>query len=390
VNEGEPRGSLVPVGALGFAYFASIGLFGAYAPLWFQWLGFSTLAIGVIASLQAWTRVVVPYGWSWLGDHWQHGAVSVAAVVVVVFIANSGVVPLSEAAIAQRLTTAHGLDFRRYGRTRVWGSAGFILAVGLGGSLLQATGIDTLPGLAVGLFAAVAAAAWQFPRRAPAPADGHAVIDANVWRILRRPAVAWFFGGVFFIVLAHTSLNAFLSLYLDAAGYSKRAVGALWAVPVAVEIVFFWTQGHWFARWSAPTWMVIAAATTVLRFAAMAALGGSVPLLVATQSLHALTFAAQHAASISLVNQYFPGRLRGRGQALYSALGWGLSGVIGGVAGGAISQRWGFEALFAAAALVAMLAIVCCWRSRALMLRAGGPVYPAPHGQHSPANSSFG
>ena len=67
-------GSLVPFGALSFAYHASIGLFSPYAPLWFQSLGFSTLAIGAIASMQSWTRVVLPYGWSWLGDHWQHGA----------------------------------------------------------------------------------------------------------------------------------------------------------------------------------------------------------------------------------------------------------------------------------------------------------------------------
>ena len=70
----EARGSLAPFGALSFAYFASIGLFNPYAPLWFQSLGFSTLAIGAIGSLQAWTRVVSPYAWSWTGDHWEHGA----------------------------------------------------------------------------------------------------------------------------------------------------------------------------------------------------------------------------------------------------------------------------------------------------------------------------
>ncbi len=188
--------------------------------------------------------------------------------------------------------------------------------------------------------------------------------------MLRQPEVAWFFAGVFFTVLAHTSLYVFLSLYLDALGYGKSAVGALWAVSVAVEIAFFWSQGHWFARWSAHNWLLAAALVSVLRFAAMATLGGSWPLLVLTQCLHAVTFAAQHAACISMVNRHFPGALRGRGQALYSTLGYGLSGVIGGVAGGAISQRWGFEAVFGAAALVALLATLCCWRCRSLALRA--------------------
>ena len=389
----EPHGSLVPYGALSFAYFASIGLFNPYAPLWFQSLGFSTLAIGAIASLQSWTRVVMPYGWSWLGDHWGHGtrrvellriatalillaslgllvfsdAVAVASIVVLIFMANAAVVPLTEAVVAQRLATERGLDVGRYGRVRMWGSIGFIIAVTLFGVMLQSTGIASLPGWLVLVFGLLAAAAWRLPRQARSTPGAAAVAtNLSVWRVLRRPVVAWFFAGIFFTVLAHTALYVFLSLYLDSLGYSKSAVGALWAVSVAVEIAFFWSQGHWFARWSAYSWLLAAALASVLRFGAMAMLGGSLAVLVLAQSLHALTFAAQHAACISLIDRYFAGPLRGRGQALYSTLGYGLSGVIGGVAGGAISQRWGFEAVFAAAAVVAVAATLCCWRSRAL------------------------
>jgi MFS transporter, PPP family, 3-phenylpropionic acid transporter len=381
-----PRDSLVPFGAVSFAYFASIGLFNPYAPLWFQSLGFSTLAIGAIASLQSWTRVVVPYAWSWLGDHWGHGTrrvellristalivaaslgllaftdpAAVTAVVVLIFLANGAVVPLSEAAVAQHLATGDGLDVGRYGRVRMWGSIGFIIAVSLFGVLLQARGIAALPAFVVLLFALLAAATWTLPAQSGMAAGTRPEPGAGVWRVLRQPAVAWFFAGVFFTVLAHTSLYAFFSLYLDALGYGKGAVGALWAVSVAVEIAFFWTQGHWFARWSAHTWLVAAALASVLRFAAMATLGGSWLVLVLAQSLHAITFAAHHAACISVIDRHFPGPLRGRGQALYTTLGYGLSGVIGGVEGGAISQRWGFPAVFA------LIATGCCWRSRAL------------------------
>ena len=62
-------GSLAPFGALTFCYFAAIGLFNPYAPLWFQSLGLSTLVIGGIVSLQSWTRVLAPYAWSYAGDH---------------------------------------------------------------------------------------------------------------------------------------------------------------------------------------------------------------------------------------------------------------------------------------------------------------------------------
>jgi MFS transporter, PPP family, 3-phenylpropionic acid transporter len=87
-------------------------------------------------------------------------------------------------------------------------------------------------------------------------------------------------------------------------------------------------------------------------------------LLVLTQSLHAVTFAAHHAACITLVDRHFPGRLRGRGQALYGVLGYGLSGVLGALAGGAITQRFGYASVFAAAAGVSVLAVVCVAMSR--------------------------
>jgi MFS transporter, PPP family, 3-phenylpropionic acid transporter len=386
--------SLAPFGALSFAYFASIGLFNPYAPLWFQSLGFSTLAIGAIGSLQAWTRVVAPYAWSWTGDHWEHGARrttllriatalalafaagllftrsygAVSVVVLLLFLSNGAIVPLAEAALSQRLATAQGLDVARYGRVRVWGSVGFIVSVTAFGVILQATGIDALPAFTVAIFAALAVAAWRLPRGAGSH-TASATAAHGVLAVLRRPVVIWFFAGVFLTVLAHTSLYIFFSLYLVELGYGKTAVGLLWAVAVAVEIVFFWTQGRWLARWSALTWLVIAAAASVLRFGAVAGFGGIAVVLVLAQTLHALTFAAQHAACITLIDKHFAGPLRGRGQALYTTLGYGVSGVIGGLAGGAISERFGLPAVFAASAAVSIGALACCWRSRLLAQR---------------------
>jgi PPP family 3-phenylpropionic acid transporter len=394
------RTSLVPYGAVAFTYFAGIGLFNLYAPLWFQSLGWSTLAIGALASMQAWTRVLAPYAWSWSGDHWERGARrptlmrmaaaavlvaacglffarsywAVAAIVVAMFLANGGIVPLSEAALSQRLSTAQGLDVARYGRVRVWGSIGFIVSATGSGALLQWAGIEAMPAFVVAVSVALLVAAWRVPREGVTAPVAPATAAHGVWAVLQRPTVAWFFAGVFLTVLAHTSLYVFFSLYMADLGYGKSAIGLLWAVSVAVEIAFFWTQGRWFARWNAQAWLVAAAGFSALRFGAMAAFGGSPVVLVLTQLLHAVTFAAQHAACIALIDRHFAGALRGRGQALYTTLGYGASGVLGGVLGGAISERFGFPAVFAAASLVSVAALACCWRSRALAGRAPAAV----------------
>lgn len=385
---------------LWLAYFATIGLFNPYAPLWLQSLGLSTLAIGAIASLQSWTRLLAPYAWSWAADH--SGArvalirvasagcvlgaaglalgplaadtpdgpaawftrIGIPVLVAILFLANGGIVPLAEAALAQLLTGPNGLDAARYGRVRMWGSIGFIAAVLAAGAALQPLGIAAFPWLVLGLNATLLAVALRLPtgheeRHAGEPAPA-------VLPLLRRPAVAWFLASVFFTVLAHSSLYAFFSLFLVHGGFGKQAVGLLWAVSVAVEILFFRLQGRWFNRLSPHGWLAVAALVTAGRFSAMALVGAQAWLLVLAQLTHAVTFAAHHAACIALVSRFFPGRLRGRGQALYSALGYGLSGLLGGVGGGWLIDRFGFGALYGAAALAGVLALGCvglAWRA---------------------------
>jgi MFS transporter, PPP family, 3-phenylpropionic acid transporter len=372
-------------GALWFCYFAAIGSFSPFAPLWFKELGFSTLAIGSIASLQSWTRVVAPYGWGWLGDHggqrvrvvqwaaglsllaacgllWARGYGAVAVFTALLFLANGGVVPQTEALVARHLSTDQGLDAGRYGRVRMWGSLGFIAAVLLFGLVLDQGGIGLFPALVVLTYGLLLAASLRLPGGAE-PAHGPDEAPA-VLSVLRQPAVAWFFASIFFTVLAHTSVYAFFSLYLDAQGMGKSTVGLLWAVSVAAEIAFFWWQGAVFHRLQPHGWLQWAAAAAVLRFVAIAAFGNHFVVLVLAQSLHALTFAAQHVACINLIARHFPGALRGRGQALYSVLGYGISGVVGGVTGGWLSSRFGFAAVFWAASAAAAAGWWCAARSQ--------------------------
>ena len=399
VSPATPAAPLARFGALTFMYFAAVGLFNPYAPLWFQSLGFSTLVIGAIASLQSWTRVLTPYAWSWAGDHTGRrvelirlaalGSLlsalglllvpqleaagltqvvwAVALMTALLFVANSGVVPLYEALLTHALHTRDGIDPKRYGRVRVWGSVGFILAVTAFGALLERFGIGVFPAFVAAMNALLLVAALRLP--ATRPDAKHDEPAPPVLPLLRRPEVAWFFASIFFTVLAHTSLYAFFSLYLVSLGYGKAAVGAFWAVSVAVEIVFFWTQGRWFPRLPAVRWLEVVAGVTALRFLATAGGAAWAPLLVLGQLMHAVTFAAHHAACISMVHRLFPGRLRGRGQALYTMLGYGLSGVLGGVGGGWLIDHQGFGALFGAAAACGLLA----WGCAAACRRAGPP-----------------
>ena len=109
-------------------------------------------------------------------------------------------------------------------------------------------------------------------------------------------------------------------------------------------------------------WLVVCGVAMVLRMALTGGLGYSLVALFAAQVLHALTFATHHTACIALVSHHFPGRLRGRGQALFTVIGYGVGGVVGVLAGGALASRFGFQAMFFVATLLALLATLSAWR----------------------------
>jgi PPP family 3-phenylpropionic acid transporter len=144
-------------------------------------------------------------------------------------------------------------------------------------------------------------------------------------------------------------------------------------VSVTVEIGWFFTQSRWMPRLSLSGWLVLCAAVMALRMGVTASMASVLWLLAVMQALHALTFAAHHSACIALVSHHFPGTLRGRGQALYTVIGYGVPGVIGGLMGGQLSARWGLQSVFWATAAMAVCAMLCAARVWRLHRRAVRP-----------------
>jgi PPP family 3-phenylpropionic acid transporter len=375
------RNGLVPFAALSASYFAHIGFFNPYLPLWLKDLGFPIVVISLLASVQSFTRVFAPYAWGALSDHtgervrllrlsaavaliasaglWiQGGPWWVALVLLVLFTHTSSMMSLTEAAMAHLVAG----DWGRYGRVRLWGSAGFLLTVFLAGAWFQRFGMGSFPAWAAVTLALVLLCTFLLPDTREQP-TAHAKHEKQpVGPVLRQPVVRWFFASLLFHVMAHFAIYGFLSLYLDALGYNKAMIGLLWAVSVAVEIGWFFGQGRFISRLPMARWLVVCGVATVLRMALTGGLGFSLVALFLAQMLHALTFATHHTACIAMVSHHFPGRLRARGQALFTVIGYGVGGMVGVLAGGAFASRFGFQAMFGVATLLAVLATLCAWR----------------------------
>ncbi|TCS39627.1 PPP family 3-phenylpropionic acid transporter [Paucimonas lemoignei] len=358
-----------------FAYYGYIGVFSPYATLYFADRGLTAPQIALLMSLMQVLRIFGPAAWGWIADHTQKRArvLQVASLVsallfcslffgsgftylLLVMLAvstfTSALAPVSEALIVGEMKG----DLTHYGRMRLWGSVGFIVAVSCAGYLLDWSGIGMFPWVGLVLLAAVFGVSLRL--RESAPVVSHAGV-ASIKQILRRREVQAFFASAFLMLAAHAALYVFYSLYLERLGYGTGVIGMMWALGVVAEIVFFYFQAPAFARFGVQNLMLASLLLAALRFGLIAGLAESLIVLVVAQILHAATFGIHHAAAVATLQCWFAGPLQARGQALYTSVSYGLGGSLGGLLLGFCWERFGAASVYWIAAMFAIGGAVC-------------------------------
>jgi PPP family 3-phenylpropionic acid transporter len=242
-----------------------------------------------------------------------------------------------------------------YGRIRVWGSVSFVISVVALGQILDRTGILWLPVMLVVLFSMCALAAWALPvDQAPPHHEDHLPLA----QIMRRPEVMALFAACFLMALAHGPYNVFFSIHLVENGYSKSWVGWLWALSVVAEVFVFLLMPNLMRRFSIPSIISFSLGCAVVRFLLIGWFPHSLVLMGAAQIMHAATFGAHHAAALAAIHHFFRGRTQARGQALYTSLGFGAGGALGGFSSGWLWEHAGPALTFTFGAGAALLALI--------------------------------
>ncbi len=363
-----------------FFYFAFVGAVSPYWALYLQSLHFAAFEIGVLMSLLQVMRIFAPNIWghwadrlgrripivqlaalgstlAFCGVFFGHAFWWLFAVMAAMSFFWSASLPLVEATTLSHL----GERIHRYGRIRLWGSVGFVLAVLGLGYAFDAVNIAWLPWAVLGFLAGTALFARWIPE---AEIGVHAADHHPVSAILKQRPVWGLLLACFLMAAAHGPYYTFYSIYLVGAGYSKSQVGWLWAVGVICEIaVFFWLPR---LRDPALLYKLLIASllTAALRFMLIAWFVESGPLMLLAQTLHAATFGVYHASALALIHHYFRGRHQGRGQGLYSSLSYGAGGALGSLYAGLAWQSLGGPWTFMLAAGCALLAAAVAHYSR--------------------------
>lgn len=382
-------GGLTPA-ALHFrlsAYYAGFyGVLGAMLPYFALWLAARDLSpsqIGIVLGVHGALRILLPVGWGWVADLWGRRmrlirlatllsllgfmAVPLAAdfrsillAVVVFSVFWNATMPQFEAVTLNHLSASGG----DYSQVRLWGSVGFVIAVLGLGWLFDLASIDWLPWIMLGLIALMLVTALSVPEAGPHPeadrADGTSLLSR-----LRQPSVLALLAVCFLSQLSFAPYYGFFSLYLEHYGYNRTQTGLLWAFGVVIEIWVFLYTGRLIQRYGARRMMLLAMASTVLRWALLVPAIDWLPGLLVLQALHLSSFGIYHACAIHYIHREFPGRLQGRGQALYVSASFGLGGALGAWLAGLIWEWQSPDAIFVWAAAAALAGTVIAWRGLA-------------------------
>lgn len=362
--------SPAPLALFYFTTFAVLGVYLPYFNLYADSLGFDGLQIGILAAAIPLGKVLFGPLWALLADRIRRRkeialiGVAAAAGAFSLMLAVDSFVPMClvlyaySAFLSPQLpvveaTTLELVDRHgwQYGRIRVWGSLGFIVAsFGLGW-------VFDLVSIRRVLEATLAALVINFLATLPIPATR----PTETWRrqdllpAVLHPRVLAFLCCGLLMQASHGGYFVFFSIVLEDAGFQRGSIGALWALGVVAEMVTMVASAWLLRRYGVAAVMTACLGIAALRWGLYARTTW-LPALLVGQVLHAFTFGAFHVAAVTGTFRLFPERLRSSGQSLFSGFTYGAGNALGFFAAGALFDWGGRSWLFGSSAVVALVA----------------------------------
>ncbi|MFZ7125867.1 MAG: MFS transporter [Desulfobacterales bacterium] len=361
--------------ALGAQYFAYFGVLGIYLPffnLYCYHLEFSGAQIGLLSGVRSIMLVVFPLVWGAMADRFHRRRsiyilCNIASVLtwslflftrdftlMLVISALYGVfyAPIISFLEAFTMDTL-GSRKRRYGTFRAWGSMAFILVVLILGRLLDRFSVEIVIPLILGGSAVHMLLAFKVPHGATGTGKMSA---AGARDLFTRRSLIFLTAGVL-MLFSHGTYYGFFSIHLEELGLERWFIGMSWAVAVTAEILVMVSSQRLFDRFSLESVITASFLFAALRWAILG-LTANPLLILASQMLHAASYAAFHMASILYMDRLSPGSTKTLAQAVNNALSYGFGLMLGFLINGALYEGWNPFWLFRMSAAAALTGAV--------------------------------
>ncbi|MCW8827302.1 MAG: MFS transporter [Gammaproteobacteria bacterium] len=359
-------------------YFASLGALLPYWGLYLKDEGYSALEIGELMALVMATKIISPNIWGWIADHtghkmtiirtgslfsilcfagvfWAEGYWVMALVMFSFSFFWNATLPQFEAVTLNYL---HG-DSHRYSLIRVWGSIGFIVTAVVLGPLFEWISVAHLPAILLGIYIAIFLSSGLVPEQNREPVHHE---HLPLIGVLKQPRVIALLVVCFLMQASHGPYYTFFTLYMEGYGYSRTVIGELWGLGVIAEVLLFMVMHRLVPKFGLERLLIFALLITSLRWLVTALYADSLVVILLAQLIHAASFGIFHAVTIAMFHHHFPGKLQGRGQALYSSVSFGAGGAFGSYAGGLSWDQFGPESIYLFASLMTITAYLIAQR----------------------------
>lgn len=318
-----------------FAYFALVGVYIMYIPKALVGFNYDTVEIGFIYAAAPFMRFLLPFIFKYylklthkiylyallftflssllfLQTVQNFSAHFIANLL---FGASMGIIlPFVETIALQQLSK------KMYGKIRLWGSVGFIV-ISLGLGELEPSPLETLYYLcATGFFTLIFG---YFILRYDPQKEGTEQESDSSFSLTRYWA---FWSSIFLMQVAFGGFYTFFTIYEEAQGVHVQIISYLWTFAVICEIIMLYFQAPLLQR-SLLTILKIATLITVFRWLLLYLYPASIEITFASQSLHAISFALYHTASISYVFALYS--QKHLAQQFFLGISFGLGGSVG-------------------------------------------------------------
>jgi len=332
------------VSAAYFSYFALLAVMMTYMARYFVQIGFSASIVATAIGCLTITKLFVPFFWGSFSDRIGNPVFAlrlsaVGGLVVSLFIPfvstewsliilmtllgffYNGVLSLIENVNLLSL----GKHSDKYSKVRLWGSVGYILGVCVFGWLTDFSK-DSWKDAVIILFFVFSLSTFLIKPVNSKPSRESS--DIGFLDRFRAGKMWLFFICVIFSQAACMVYYIFFDLFLIKNGVDPSKVGFTIASGVLAEVFLFFFFGRQLRHAPVNLLLTVCLVLTSVRWLLIVWAGGNLILQILIQTLHALTYGGTHAAAIHYLNDRFPMHQQGRAQAIYSAIGYGLGGVV--------------------------------------------------------------
>lgn len=355
------KDSLVPLKMLLFSFHATNTIILSFLPLYLDFRGLSETEIGWVLAIGPLASIFAQPFFGYLSDKYKtvkwillvcvigllifstlffqmNTLLSIMLMGAVFYFFTTPIGALGDS-LAQRRADELQISF---GTIRMWGSVGFATSSLIVGEILTRAGIEYMiwPYLCFGSLALLVVF-----RLKDIKVDAEPVHFRDIGKIVKNKPFIFFLCMIMFLSVTHRANDSYMGLYITRLGGTEGLVGLAWFVGVIAEALVFALAGFWFKRYKPLIFIIFAGAIFSIRWFIYG--WAEDPMyIVALQFLHGITFGVFYLASFSYITRLIPKLLQSTGHLVFFATFFGVSGIIGSLAGGRIIDTFNGSTLY--------------------------------------------